>query len=37
MRLSPRMLLSSKFDVPGNDFHLQSFSSFERLPKYEKL
>ena len=37
MRLSPRMPLGSKFDVPGHDFRLQTFSSFERLPKYEKL
>ena len=37
MRLSPGMPISSKFDVPGHDFCLQTFSSFERLPKNEKL
>ena len=37
MRLSSEMPMSSKFDVPGHDFCLQTFSIFERLPKYEKL
>ena len=37
MRLSLDVLLCSKFDVAGHDFCLQTFSTFERLPKYEKL
>ena len=37
MRLSPGMPLCSECDVPEHDFRLQTYSSFERLPKYEKL